>query len=394
MGLIAGLSHNMIIGCLMGSFSVMLASVEQRLHVTRELSSLAGSVTIFGSALIASVVGVLMARYSLRLLLFIGALLSLAGYLVLAFTTSFPLYIGSYALLFGPSMAIGGAVGPATLVTRWFSRNRGLALGLVHLSIVITGMPILCNWVLENYGAQATYLMLAGLIGVTLVPATLLIRDYPPGAEPVSVAAGADGQPASSGSMSVAQLLRQPAFWALALTSSAVITSVMILTFTMIPLAEWMGVDRAHGAVLQASMSFAGMVGSVLFGWVADRIGGARGLALMAFDFGVLMALLLFGLPYAALLLVIALTGLHGAGTIPNLSRALADTFGAENFSRAYGLATAMGVPLTALGLVGMGMVFTETGTYAPAIVGASAFLFAVVPFALFASRRGRTSPA
>ena len=46
--------------------------------------------------------------------------------------------------------------------------------------------------------------------------------------------------------------------------NTAVITSVMILTFTMIPLAEWMGQDRTHGAVLQSAMSFSGMVGSVM----------------------------------------------------------------------------------------------------------------------------------
>lgn len=108
MALLAGLSFNIIIGCLMGSFSVLLGSVEERLHVARSLSSIAGPLVIFGSALIASVAGVLIARYSLRWLLFLAAAMSVAGYLLLSVTTSYPLYIASYALLFGPSMAIGG----------------------------------------------------------------------------------------------------------------------------------------------------------------------------------------------------------------------------------------------------------------------------------------------
>ena len=209
MGLIAGLSHNMIIGCLMGSFSVMLASVETRMGVSRAESSLVGGLVIFGSAIIGAFVGPVMAKYSLRPLMFLGAALMVAGFLILAFTTSYPLYIASYLLLFGPSMALAGSVGPATLVTRWFSSNRGLALGLVHLQLVVAVMPLLCTWILANYGAQATYLTLAVLTGVILFPATLAIRDYPPGAQP-QMAADSPAQSAGPDTLTVPQIVRIP----------------------------------------------------------------------------------------------------------------------------------------------------------------------------------------
>lgn len=381
MGLIAGLSHNMVIGCLMGSFSVMLASVEQRMNVTREMSTAAGPLVILGSAILASVVGELMARYSLRLLMFIGACLSLAGYLVLAFTTSYPVYLGTYLLLFGPSMAIAGSVGPATLVTRWFSRNRGLALGLVHLSIVVAIMPLLCNWVLEHYGAQVTYLMLAALVGLSLVPATLAIRDHPPGASPIHLHAAGGHAPDT---LTVGQIVKRPAFWALAAASGIVITSIMVLTFNMVQLAESLGIGRDQGALLQSIMAFSGMAGSIIFGWVADRLGGARGLALLAFNMAVLFALLLLDLPFAALAVVIGLFGLHGAGMIPNLSRALAHSLGQGSFSRAFGLATAVGVPLTVIGVMGMAAVYTRMGTYAPAITAMAILLVLAAPLALW----------
>ena len=184
MGLIAGLSHNMIVGCLMGSFSVMLASVESRMGVTRAESSSVGALVLFGSALMGAAVGPIMGRYSLRPLMFFGAALMVSGFLTLAFTTSYSLYIAVYLLLFGPSMAIAGSVGPATLVTRWFSQNRGLALGLVHLSLVVAVMPLLATWILAHYGAQATYLTMGVLVAVILFPATLMIRDYPPSMVP------------------------------------------------------------------------------------------------------------------------------------------------------------------------------------------------------------------
>lgn len=379
MGLIAGISHNMVIGCLIGSFSVMLESVEQRMGVTREMSTAAGPLVILGSALLASVVGELMARYSLRLLMFLGACLSVLGYLVLAFTTSYPIYLGAYLLLFGPSMAIAGSVGPATLVTRWFSRNRGLALGLVHLSIVVAIMPLLCNWVLQHYGAQATYLMLAALVGVSLVPATLFIRDHPPGAS-VTQAVNRMGDPSQT--LTVGQIMRRPAFWALAVAAGIIVASIMVLTFNMIQLAESLGIGRNQGALLQSIMAFAGMAGSIIFGWVADRLGGARGLALLAVNMAVLFGLLLLDLPFAALAVVIGLFGLHGAGMIPNLSRALAHRLGQGSFSRAFGLATAFGVPFTVIGVMGMAAVYTRTGSYAPAILVLAVLLAVVAPLA------------
>jgi MFS family permease len=390
MGLIAGLSHNMIIGCLMGSFSVLLASVEERMHVTREASSVAGSLVIFGSALIASAVGVIVARRSLRMLMVLAALLSLAGYLTLAFTNSYAIYIACYLLLFGPSMAIGGSVGPATLVTRWFNRHRGLALGLVHFNLIVAIVPVLSNWVLERHGASSTYLLMAALVGFGLLPFTLLIRDHPP-AQP-QVAADGDRHASAASSVTVAVIVRQPRFWGLAVAAAATITGTMVLTFNMIPITTSLGVSRDHGALLQSIMSLSGMVGSIFFGWVADRIGGARGLALVVFDMAVLFALLLIDLPFAGLVVVIGLLGMHGAGTIPNISRALADAFGSQGFSRAFGLSTSLSVPFTVIALQGVAATFTRVQSYAPAIAALAVFYALILPIALMAGRGRQVS--
>jgi len=389
MGLIAGISHNMVVGCLIGSFSVMLASVEARMHVGRFESSIVGMLVIFGSAIIASFVGPLIARYSLRLLMFVGALLGLVGFLILAFTASYSLYVGVYLLLFGPSMAIAGSVGPATLVMRWFSRNRGLALGLVHLSIVVAIVPILSNWVLEHYGARTTYLMLGAMIGILLVPATLAIRDFPPSAADAGSSQVTNRDNNGEASLTVPQIIRVPQFWMLAGAAAVVITAIMMLTFNMVPLAESLGIDRDRGALLQATMSFSGMAGSVLFGWVADRIGGTRGVALIALNSAVLLGLLTLELPFPAMLVIVGLFGMHGAGMVPNVSRALAHALGAGSFSRAFGLQSALSVPLTAVGLIAMGASYTALGSYLPAVLGVAIALLIAAPLALQAGKGG-----
>jgi cyanate permease len=385
MGLIAGLSHNLIVGCLMGSFSVMLASVEARLGVSRAESSSVGGLVLFGAALIGAFLGPVVARVSLRPLMFLGAAMMVAGFAILAFTASYPLYLATYLLLFGPSMAITGSMGPATLVTRWFGRNRGLALGLVHLPLVVAFVPLACTWLLENHGAEATYLTLAAVVGAVLLPATLLIRDHPPGAAPTADA----GAPAlGRDTMDVPQILRSGAFWAITVVAGLIIASLMMLTFNMIQIAATRGITGYAAASLQAIMAFAGMAGSILFGWVADRIGGARGMALIAFNSAVLLGLLLVDLPYAALVVVFALLGLNGAGMIPNVSRALAHSLGLGSFSRAIGLQGALSVPFTLAGIVAMGASFDTTQSYAPALAGIALLLLAAIPIAFYAAGR------
>jgi hypothetical protein len=79
MAVIALLMQNIGIGCMWGSYSVLLSAVEMRLGVTRELSALAVPVVTLATAGCAPIVGMIVTRYSLRMLMLVGAVLSFAG---------------------------------------------------------------------------------------------------------------------------------------------------------------------------------------------------------------------------------------------------------------------------------------------------------------------------
>ena len=365
MAVIAGLSHNMVVGTIFGSFGVLIASVQDRMGVSLTLAGLGVPMVIIVSSLISPLIGTLARRVSLRLMMLVAALMTCAGFVVLAFATSYWLYLAAYFFLLGPAMAMGGSVGPTTLITRWFGRNRGLALGLAHLSIIVAIMPLLCFWVQKNYGTQATYLMVAVLVAALLVPFTLLIRDHPPGAGQGLASAFSDSPQATPVLLKSSQIMALPQFWMLALNNALVISSAVMLGTILVPMARSWNYTQGQGAVLASTMAFAGMAGSVLFGWVADRIGGARGLALIALNSGLLWALLLTGPGFPVLLVIIALLGLHGAGAVPNISRAMASVFGRDNFSSAFGLATALSLPFTVISVIGSSAVAERTHSFA-----------------------------
>jgi MFS family permease len=174
--------------------------------------------------------------------------------------------------------------------------------------------------------------------------------------------------------------MARSAFWKLAISNALIITGAMTLGAILVPIAKSWNHTAAQAAMLASIMSVAGMAGSVLFGWIADRIGGARGLALVAFDCGVLWLCLLTGPTLPVLIAIIALLGLHGTGAVPNFSRAISTAFGRENFSRVFGLGSMMALPFAVTAIVGSSAIFEHTKSYDLAIMAMAAGMFLVAP--------------
>jgi cyanate permease len=394
MGAIAWLSHNVIIGSIFGSAGVLLIPLQDRLHVSRALAASGVPMVIVGSAILASVAGVLAARYSLRRLLAVSSVLMSLAWLILAFAHSYWLFLLSYGLLLGPAMAIGGSVLPPTLVTRWFHRHRGLAIGIVHLPVVITIMPLAASLVISRFGVTALFLALAVFAAVTLIPGSLALIEYPPGHDPrryaneTAAERSARGAPAAERIFTVPRLLQNGRFWLLALAVGAVNTSSVTLASHLPAMGAAWGYAPTSAAALASVMSLVGMAGSIVFGFVSDKIGGARALALIAFDDVILWALLLMDLPYTARAVVVGLIGMHGSGAIPAISKSMASTFGEASFSRAFGLASTVTLPLMIASVFGFGLIFQTRGSYAAGIVAMIAYFVIVVPLAIVAGRR------
>lgn len=391
MAFIAFLIFNVIVGSIFGSPGVLLKPMAARLGASIEMVSAGSLAVIVSSAVFAPMAGALAARVSLRTLLRIAALLLASAWIVLAVTHTYVGYLGAYLLLLGPAMAIGSSVLPLTLVTRWFSRHRGMAIGMVHLPIVVAAMPLAAAWTIEHHGLQNTFLALAALPLVVLLPASLFIIDRPPGQQEQVDAMIASG---TKQALTIPQLLAQPAYWALCLAVGVTNTSSTMLGVHLVAMAESWGVEHMHAAGLASIMSLVGMIGSILFGIISDRIGGAMALVVIAICDALLWALFLTGLPYAGLAAVIGLIGVMGAGAVPAMSKAFGDLFGRESFSRAVGLLVPVTLPLMFVGMIGPGTVVRVTGSYTGVVLGAVVAFAAAALLAFAAARMKRPAAA
>src|SRR3989454_8994525 len=169
--------------------------------------------------------------------------------------------------------------------SRWFTRNRSLAVALVTagLSAGSAVMAPLARWLITSYDWRTAMLVIGDLVWLVVIPAALLVRD-PSAPAPAPVGAPTAGDQARE--LTVAQALRTPQFAALALTYFACCAAHSGPIFHMVTNAIDHGVAAMAAATVLSAASLASLSGKVLCGLVADRVGAKRtllaGLALQA----------------------------------------------------------------------------------------------------------------
>jgi MFS family permease len=255
------------------TFSVFLPPVSDALHIGR--SVLAGALVLSGvtSTLCSPFVGALLDRVGARRVIMTGMVIFAAA------TATQSMLTASLAVIYSLFVLRGfGGAGPsppafAFVVSRWFDRERGLALGIA-LAGVGLGTAIIppiaaylvgaFGWRLAYVGVGCVMLILGG------VPIALLVRE-PDASERAKMPHLAD--PALPG-MSLREAFRGWRFWALAL---AFFLGIIVLngTLTQIPaMLRDRGVSLEAASLVLAASGIAAVVGRLLSGWSVDRFHG------------------------------------------------------------------------------------------------------------------------
>ena len=141
-----------------------------------------GFTVFYGTLGIASpLVGRFVDRYGARLVIPAGALVMGLGFVFVSQMNSLLLFYAGYAVV-GAGAAGTGPVPCSAIITNWFKRRRGLALGLMAAGIGAGGpvMAPVVGYMLSNYDWRMAYLSLAVILIVVIVPlALLMIRTRP-----------------------------------------------------------------------------------------------------------------------------------------------------------------------------------------------------------------------
>lgn len=347
-------------------FGVFLPVLAREFHWSRGAISVALSINLLIGAILGLGVGPASDRYGPRAILAVGACLTGTGYLLASVVNAlwhFYLFVG---VLVGIGMGSMYLVTTAT-VSRWFLRERGLAVGILLAGLnlaYVTGSP-LTAFLINSLGWRPAYLVLGGLIWSVAVPASLLVR-HPAGTDR-STAGGTSSPSSGTGVATLGAAAADRRLWLLAgtwfLTGYAYYT-VMVHIVSYVK-DRGMTLERASLALTIWGLSL--IVGSVLFGAVADRL-GIRPAFWTCLGLQVIpLTWIVTGPPVWALYLLITCFGLGAAGSDTTVVKAAAEVFGVRAIGAVLGLMVIGWRLGAALGPAAAGFIHDGTGSYAGA---------------------------
>jgi len=353
------------------AYSVLVLPLEREFQTTRMAMMWGVTCSSLVSGLVSPWLGSLADRRPMRGMMAAGVLLIATAFTVLSFTTAVWQVALCYALFMSFAQVLLGPLTAATLITRWFSRRRGLALGLAAVGTGVGGMvvPPVLQSLIAAYEWRDACRWFALIVLAVALPPTLLVVSSPadkglrpdgdPG-PPVPVSAMAHGV----AHLTTADILRRFDFWAIGLAVGIVFADTGMLLSNMMPYATGQGLAASEAVGLISTVAVAAVLGKLLFGAVADRVDLRLGLAAGMAVVCLALALFRGGGSAGVLRAASFALGLASGGILPLWGAMLGTAFGTEVFGRVMGLMSLVITAPVLLSPLLAGRVFDVTGAY------------------------------
>ena len=358
----AALAQNVGTGCVFGGIGVSVLAFQDHFHTSMGMAAMGLSLAVLTMTALGPITATMLGRWGLPRVMSAGVLLSLAGYLVLAFAPSIPVALFACAGLIGPGAALFASLPPAVLAGSWFPHARGRVTGIAYLPLFSTILPVIGVSILHRYGLQGLFLSLAAL-HVLLLP--LMLDVALPPVDPT----GDAGMEMPKVEVRTGAVTGTAIFW-LILVGDGLLSGTSIAGGAhLLPAVTERAISVETGAVLLSVSGAASIVGSLLAGIACDRWGSANtlGLAGLGFAGGWGLMALTGWLP--ALTVSASLIGLGGAAVFPPLNALSVDVFGGQALPKVLGLLGLLTIPFTFAMSPLSGWLRDVSGSYRPVFV-------------------------
>jgi len=368
------------------SFAVFFTPILDEFRWSRGNISIMMSLNIFAYGFLAPVAGFLADRWRARVLMPLGVV-------ILGAATAGCAWAGElwhFYVLFGLLMPIGNAlagwpiVAPALM--NWFVRKRGLVMGIGQMGGGLSfAYTIWVQYVILRVGWRPTFLILAGVLVVALLPLYLLSFYYRPRDKGLMPYGAADiGGASTRDAPRVRGVGSAPCAWPLATILRSAQLWLLVGSYALywgvanyLVLAHQVRFAEDAGYSSLFSVSIFALFGVTLFlgqscGFLSDRLGreivGTLAAALSIAGLVALGAVRDTSAPWLLYLYSVCF-GLGGGLFTPTIYAGAADIFGGPHFGTVSGLLlTGMGIGAVFGPWMG-GYIYDASGTYVPAFI-------------------------
>ncbi len=231
------------------------------------------------------------------------------------------------------------------LVSSWFNRRLGLALGITLAGVGVGGAfwSVTAQWLIDHCGWRDAYLCIAAFIALVTVPLLALFVQETPAARGLAV----DGEDSSGGvraealaartGMTLWEAAGTSRYWVMLGAFFLVGLSLQSIAFHLVPLLKSRGVSAQLASRAQAAMWMAVVFGRISSGWFIDRFFAPRVAQsyLLAPILGI--GALALGVSGIQVFIAVMLVGLALGGESDVIAYLVRRYFGLRHYSRIYG---------------------------------------------------------
>ena len=381
-------------------FGLLVGPLTDEFGWSRAALSIGFSVRTEVGGVAAPLVGILVDRVGVRRLTTIGIVIVAIGFLLLSRVQSLPGFYASILIIAIGMSATGGA-NAATIVTHWFRRNRGKALGIMTFGGGLGGLSaIVFAAMIDEFGWRDALAAVAVVQVVTCVPLALSLRDRPSdmglpmdGITEEEAARRVDRPAPTTGlELTGSEALRSVLFWKVALTFSLSAFATTAIIVHQIPFqVEQVGSSEAFAALTLTIMTAISLAGRLVFGLAADRYPKAILMAISLVCTSV--GLVLFSTVHHEwqLIYVLPVFGIGFGSALPLRAAVQAEYFGLKAYGTIQGMVFTAATVGSFFGPVLAGWLYDQTADYR-----LSFLLLAIGPLValpLILSTRGVSKP-
>jgi len=370
------LTNVITFGCGFYAFSLFVNPLQKELGWGR--GDLMAGFTIFflTTGFISPQAGKLVDRYGARVVMSLGAAIAGAGFIVLSSVTSLWQYYLGYAIV-GLGMAGTGQIPGSAVVSNWFEKKRGTAVGVMASGVGVGGLalsPLVGRVLLPQLGWSRAFLVLGALCWLVIVPLALFVirtRPEEKGAVPYGQNQGSCHDSgvvrAPLTGVSLKRALRTSSLWLIVATYLLSHFAQVGAIQNQVPFLEDAGFPIAISAGALGAVGLCSAFGKFGFGWLCDKVAAkwalALGLVLQVVSLLILMSVGPGSPPVMAWLYALAM-GIGIGSWLPTMSMLVSGYFGLAEYGAIFGAVTIPYAVGSAVGPLVAGRMYDLYGNY------------------------------